>query len=520
MARVNSLLCYKGRTGATVTMTIASPCVLTLTAHGVNNETPVVFTTTGALPTGVTAGVTYYTRYVTVNTFHLYDTLAHALDTASTTGRVNTSGTQSGTHTIWSSYWHNLSSGDRTRYGTAGSERVFAQMKDFVAGRSSALSVDDEYLEIVDSFSDLVTVYGETQITYAKIPSYRMFIETKVNGVLTPAYHGGNVSRGYDLNATGTLTSVLDILRGYSYVDGFRISHYNAGNYMAYYDTGNLYASRVSNMILRATGGRALVSSGPNNDFCNILIHSSLYGLYLTSDSIPKTRLYNCTIVKCTNGVYFTGTYKWVIGTMNNVVSYGNTANWPTDTLLTIGQGYTGKNAGVAGDKPIGLNPLLTVTSADFVDFANNDFRISENSALRDSGYNIPMGYAIDILEKTRPNYSAGQETADNWDIGAFEYDSGNGEPPVSANLLFTGVQIGTEIHIYRTSDNVELAGTEGTTGTTFSWDYTWSGNVEFYAVFIKRGYEYLKISGQNLLSTGVLIPVIQKVDRNYSNPT
>jgi hypothetical protein len=75
---------------ATVTMTIASPCVVTWTAHGITEGGDVVLSTTGALPTGVPAG-RYYAINVNTNTFQL----------AATPGGtpINTSGTQSGTHT-------------------------------------------------------------------------------------------------------------------------------------------------------------------------------------------------------------------------------------------------------------------------------------------------------------------------------------------------------------------------------------------------------------------------------------
>lgn len=78
---------------ATVTMTIASPCVVTWTAHGLPDDTPVRFTTTGALPTGITAGQIYFTRDGTdsANAFKLCLTPGGAA--------INTSGSQSGTHT-------------------------------------------------------------------------------------------------------------------------------------------------------------------------------------------------------------------------------------------------------------------------------------------------------------------------------------------------------------------------------------------------------------------------------------
>lgn len=81
---------------ATVTMTIATPCVVTWTAHGLSEGMPVVFTTSGALPTGITAGTVYYVgRSPATNTFNVSTTRANAA--AGTF--VATSGTQSGTHT-------------------------------------------------------------------------------------------------------------------------------------------------------------------------------------------------------------------------------------------------------------------------------------------------------------------------------------------------------------------------------------------------------------------------------------
>src|SRR3990167_863327 len=44
----------------TFTVTIASPGVFSLAAHGFTVDSVVYFSTTGALPTGLTAGMTYY----------------------------------------------------------------------------------------------------------------------------------------------------------------------------------------------------------------------------------------------------------------------------------------------------------------------------------------------------------------------------------------------------------------------------------------------------------------------------
>ena len=77
----------------TSTMTIASPCVVTFNSHGFAANQKVFFTTTGALPTGVVANTPYYVRNPSTNTFEL--------STVSGGSSLTTSGSQSGTHTLW-----------------------------------------------------------------------------------------------------------------------------------------------------------------------------------------------------------------------------------------------------------------------------------------------------------------------------------------------------------------------------------------------------------------------------------
>jgi hypothetical protein len=82
---------------ATVTISIATPGVITWTGHGrVANDT-IRITTTGALPTGLSASTTYYVKTVLdANTFTV---------SASSSGTViDTTGTQSGVHTAFVYY--------------------------------------------------------------------------------------------------------------------------------------------------------------------------------------------------------------------------------------------------------------------------------------------------------------------------------------------------------------------------------------------------------------------------------
>jgi hypothetical protein len=75
---------------STVTISIASPGVVTWANHGLGDGQNIALATTGALPTGLTPLVTYYLVNTTTNTFQL----------ATTPGglAINTSGSQSGTH--------------------------------------------------------------------------------------------------------------------------------------------------------------------------------------------------------------------------------------------------------------------------------------------------------------------------------------------------------------------------------------------------------------------------------------
>lgn len=79
----------------TFTVTIASPGVVTLTSHGLATGDGVYLTTTGALPTGLAVNTRYWVIRVDANTFNLATSQANAL--AGTA--INTSGSQSGTHT-------------------------------------------------------------------------------------------------------------------------------------------------------------------------------------------------------------------------------------------------------------------------------------------------------------------------------------------------------------------------------------------------------------------------------------
>lgn len=81
-------------TKGTCTISIATPADITFNAHGLTAGDTVRFTTTGSLPTGLTVGTVYYviSAGLATNTFRLSLTPEGS--------PVNTSGTQSGVHTL------------------------------------------------------------------------------------------------------------------------------------------------------------------------------------------------------------------------------------------------------------------------------------------------------------------------------------------------------------------------------------------------------------------------------------
>lgn len=115
----------QGNVSSTVTITNASPAVVTYTTHGLTANTPIVFTNSGGgLPTGIVAGQTYYLASLgtaTVSAFNISATPGGAL--------INTSGAGSGTHTATISTYVEDSLANRylwNNYNQSG-RRMYAQ---------------------------------------------------------------------------------------------------------------------------------------------------------------------------------------------------------------------------------------------------------------------------------------------------------------------------------------------------------------------------------------------------------
>tara|TARA_R110000868_G_scaffold9394_1_gene46898 strand:- start:1653 stop:2921 length:1269 start_codon:yes stop_codon:yes gene_type:complete len=140
----------------TATMTIATPGVVTSNSHGMSTGDKFYFTTTGALPTGVSASTTYYASNVATNTFNISTTLANAV--AGT--YVATSGSQSGTHTLFTG---GLKFASSAIPGNSGSSAVTAgYIGEVITASASAVSLTSATAKTITS---IVLTPGHWMVT-------------------------------------------------------------------------------------------------------------------------------------------------------------------------------------------------------------------------------------------------------------------------------------------------------------------------------------------------------------------
>jgi hypothetical protein len=261
---------------STVTMTIATPGVISWTAHGLSEGDPVVFTNAGgALPTGITAGTTYYVSVgPATDSFSVSTTVANAA--AGT--KVATSGSQSGVHTA--------TNGTRTRGTGAGTTEL--ELKDGIwtnknsitltngagAGTSGIAANNATYLG-----SCYCTANGQTGMAF--LPAAASGGTNNVLGLYN-AYNRVNVAAlcrdavaSYTYNSATVRASNGSVANRITYLDGLRQSPARA-----------LFNQHIGGAASRAGIGVLLnATTGTPNIFANVLANCSVQ----TADMMAPT---------------------------------------------------------------------------------------------------------------------------------------------------------------------------------------------------------------------------------------
>lgn len=514
MATVYSLICWGGA-GKTVTLTIASPCVATITSHGLRNGSAIVLSTTGALPTGLSAGTTYYAGNVAASTFNLYDTEANAIASGAT-GRIDTSGTQSGVHTAKSDYYVNSVS-DWTRYGGAGASdptgaRAYAGLEAWVSGRSGASAFDEEICEIADPFDDVLS--GAVSLN---VPAASSIIITSIDGTRSAAWHGGNypssvtspaLSDGYILKSSAGFGASITFSTFDIILDGVIV--YSTGTSARMISFGAIF-NTIRNCFIIG-GGSSQTGIELPNAACNVIncVVDGVANGISPSGFGASAGVYvaNNTVVNCTTG-FVTATN--AAGFYYNNVAVGCTTNWGS---IPAGLNGAGFNAGASGDTPwyTGTDTGVKTATADnttFVNYAGRDLRpASVSSALYDAGTIALKAQPEDMAEDLRPSYNNGGSEA--WDIGAYEFDNGFGLPPIT--VTFNGLVSGSTVRIF-TTGTTSLAASTTSSGTSYSPSGVGVASYD-YQIF-KDGYIPIRATGV-AFSDGLTITINQTTDPAY----
>lgn len=482
MATVYSLVCFGGRTGKTVTFTDAGD-VVNLTNHGLRPGAGVVFSNSGgALPTGLTAGTTYYAAQgADQNKFLLYPTSADAI---AGTSQVTFSGTGTGTHNVKSAWMLGLS--DLSRWGTSGSERIYDGLVSWNSGRSGASAYDVEVCEIGEAFSDILT----SQFTVT-IPSAQNRIETKIDGVRSAAFHAGHypeatlgameMATGYVLyNGTAWSGQLLKLARYRDTIDGFTLLNKATASISYGVDLG--VQTRCYRCIIVGAGSNAIgaIMRAALCEFIGNVVTGWATGVTFGS-SQPGLSVMNNLITKCTNSFSATSS---VLGFFYNNISVGNTtSNWPTQPTALEGADM---NAGLTGQAWVtGAGSRITIATTDFADYTNNDFYPASVSAPQVEVGVSPYGYPTeDLTGAFRPAYMNG--IAAVVDVGPYEFDQGYGPWPITSTLTLTNVVAGSSYRVEDTSDN-SLIDSGTAAGSSVSVTVPWLGSPRTLRIKVRK---------------------------------
>ena len=504
MATVYSLVCWGGRTGKAVIASNSSGLIFTLTSHGLRNGTQLQFTAT-TLPGNVSAGVTYYAKSLSANTFSIYTD-------AALTNRVAWGSSGSAVYAK-SKKMLDFFLQYAGRWGDSGSERCYDGLASFNTARTAAATTTvSEFCELGEAFDDV-----QPAVLTMNIPAETVTIAPEVDGVKTEAWHGGNYGAGYrcfgrDEVYTNSLvlSGASHVLRDFSYV--------LSGNNNNGVKLSGLFNDFI-NMLVYATGGDSGQSGLSISTIAGKVINCLVAGINGSGISIGEYEGSGCsiignTVVKCT-GTGFAGAANIVKHIVFSNLSVGNTgANW---SAIPGNMLKAGNNAGAAGNTVwyTGTDTSIKTLVADntcFVDFSGNNFRPASSAAPQvDSAIKLLQSASYDIAGNERPNYNNGG--AEAFDVGCYEFDHGYGEHPATATISLTNVISGSRVLITRDDTSAVLY--NDVPGSSLSLVTGYIGN---FSVVIRKAsdspyYREFSAGGTTVADQTTSIKALQQLD-------
>lgn len=292
----------------TVTMTIASPAVATFVAHGLTVNDQIQFTTTGALPTGVSPSTTYFviSTGLTADNFRFSATFGGAA--------INTSGSQSGTHTLTRVTPRAVSPNDPILPSQT--------LRDAFAGTPGTPNSTNKFVTQAVSVNAGATINGAT----LPVPVYQNTTDNEYyacdgNDLTALKFQGFAISNG--TNGTAMLVQTNGIVGGFSALDE-GVAYYLSDTAGAIQNTPGTYPVLVgiaisTTQLLIQKGGR-YASGGAATS-----VGSTSGSTVVTCGFRPSKITINGYCAS--SGWYSSLSFLWVNGVISAIASFYNEAS-------------------------------------------------------------------------------------------------------------------------------------------------------------------------------------------------
>jgi len=265
-----------------------------------------------------------------------------------------------------------------------------AQQRDLVA--ADEIAVAECYNDWPSGLNDVVEIFGWTTDS-------TRFVNVRV---ADGHKHGGQIDAGFRIKSNGGATGCVYNRTSYTLLEDLNVENtfMLSSGHVIY----NVQPTTISRCIAKGNNNSftGAFTIGSSNTTCiNCLAVNTKRGFraYIGT-AMDSIQLLNCTSANCSEYGF------WVHAsvpdiTVKNCVSY----NAGVTNFSGLYEAASTNNAASDGstNTPPGSNPLtVDITSADFVDAANGDFRLSAGSQLIDAGTDLSSDFTTDIVGTVR----------------------------------------------------------------------------------------------------------------------